>query len=253
MHMNSWIKKIFTRTARATGYEVIPAWMLKHYELSNHLRELFNQLNIKCVLDVGANAGQYRDFLRNIVGYEYLIISFEPQPTMAEILKEKSSSDPNWKVYNYALGSEDGEKILNITASSPFSSFLTPDNSHIAELADSNVVKSEVSVTIHRLDTVIDDIKKLYGIENIYLKLDTQGFDLEVINGSENTLNNILALQSEIPIIKIYNDSPDIITSLSSLLDRGFQITGMFPVNRDTYLRVIDIDCVMINNSAIPH
>jgi len=248
---NSWLKGWLAGIARSVGYEIVPTWRLDGFEFSNHLRDLFERLDIRCVFDVGANAGQYRDFLRTNVGYEHLIISFEPLPNLAELLTAKAATDPNWKVFPYALGNEDGTKIFNITASTQFSSFLSPDNSHIQGLEDKNIVASKATVNVHRLDTVFDDIKNKWGLENIYLKLDTQGFDLEVIKGGENSMKEILGLQSEIPMIQIYDNMPDFFTTLSTYLNKGYQITGMFPVNRDTDLRVIDFDCVMINEPVI--
>ena len=245
------MKDLLARIARFAGYEVVPVWRLEHFELSNHLRDLFDRLDIRCVIDVGANAGQYRDFLRTNVGYENLILSFEPLPDLVNILNEKSAADPNWKVFPYARGNENGTRTFNIAASSQFSSFLSPDNSDIQGLEDKNVVTSKTTVNIRRLDTVFDEIKKEWDVENVYLKLDTQGFDLEVIKGGENSLKEILGLQSEIPMIKIYGGMPDFSTSLDAFLNRGYQITGMFPVNRDANLRVIDFDCTMINEPVI--
>lgn len=86
--MRSRLINIAHKTLRQFGYELIPSWRLDSLELANHLRELFNFLDIKCVLDVGANKGQYRDFLRQHVGYKGLILSFEPISALAKNLME---------------------------------------------------------------------------------------------------------------------------------------------------------------------
>jgi len=70
------LKKHIKKTISKLGYELIrkPG---KSERLDFHLYKLFDLLKINCVLDVGANQGQYAHFLRNL-GYKGNIISFEP-------------------------------------------------------------------------------------------------------------------------------------------------------------------------------
>ena len=85
--MNRIIKNSMEQFFRKFGYEIIPSWGLEHdAPLARHLATLFQKLNIRCVLDVGANIGQYREFLRHQVGYDGLIISFEPVRENVNIL-----------------------------------------------------------------------------------------------------------------------------------------------------------------------
>ena len=102
------------------GFEVIPSWRMEQFELANHLQNLFTLLNIQCVLDVGANKGQYRDFLRAHVGYKGLIVSFEPVKSLAKHLESRSQSDDNWKIFPFALGSQDTELPINVMATDQF-------------------------------------------------------------------------------------------------------------------------------------
>ena len=91
------------------------------------------------------------------------------------------------------------------------------------------------------------ELKKKWPMQNLYLKLDTQGYDLEVIKGAENTLGEVRALQSEISILGIYSGMPDYLSSIKVFGEKGFDITGMFSVSRDKFLRVVEFDCVAIN------
>src|SRR4026209_949390 len=72
---------LLKRAARAAGYEIIPSWRCDSRGLPTHRPDLFERLAIDCVIDVGANRGQYGRLLRTEVGYRGYIASFEPQST----------------------------------------------------------------------------------------------------------------------------------------------------------------------------
>ena len=90
------------------GVEFLPRWRLARLPFASHLQRLFAKYEIDSVLDVGANRGQYRDFLRNEVGFTGMIISFEPVRHVFEQLERRTQEDPSWKAINMALGSTDG-------------------------------------------------------------------------------------------------------------------------------------------------
>ena len=244
--MKNTLIKLAKNTLSRFGYEIIPSWRMEQYDFANHLRELFKLLDIKCVIDVGANRGQYRDFLRAHVGYEGLILSFEPVSSLADYLFSKSKSDPFWEVFPFALGSSETTHSINVMTSDQFSSFLTPDHTVVADFTEKNKIDHQEQVLVRKLDILIDDLKKKYSIQNIYLKLDTQGYDLEILKGAENTLCEIMALQSEVSVLRIYAGMPDFLTTIKLLNEKGFDISGMFPVSRDRYLRVVEFDAVMV-------
>jgi hypothetical protein len=64
------VKDSVLRVSRSFGYDIVPLREMKERDFALHLRELLTRLDIDCVLDVGANAGQYRDFLRDKVLYD---------------------------------------------------------------------------------------------------------------------------------------------------------------------------------------
>ncbi len=83
--------------------------------------------------------------------------------------------------------------------------------------------------------------------ERPYLKMDTQGFDLEVVRGATETLRVVPVLQTEVSVRPLYAGMPDYITSIRTLEERGFELSGLFPVVYDTSFRVVEFDCVMAN------
>jgi FkbM family methyltransferase len=202
------------------------------------------------VLDVGANVGQYHDFLRDRVLYDGPIISFEPVSRHVDLLRERAHGDGDWHIEGYALGAEDGSLPINVMASDQFSSFLEPDNSRVREFEALNVACHVENVAVRTLDVVLPELQKRLGFGRPYLKLDTQGFDLEVLQGARSSLGGVCALQTEASVIGIYKGMPGYVDTIRYLDGRGFDITGFYPVSRDSSLRLVEFDCVMINRAA---
>ena len=125
---------------------------MDHYAQGEFLRRLFEYCHIDCVFDVGANEGQYGRFLRTQVGYHGLIVSFEPIPECAMILKESADKDERWLVEEVALGTEPGTALFNIMAGKQFSSFLKPDNSRAQMFSEQNQLAREIEVQVDTLE-----------------------------------------------------------------------------------------------------
>ena len=224
---------------------------MKERDFALHLRELLTRLEVDCVLDVGANAGQYHDFLRDKVHYDGTIVAFEPVSRHVEALLERSKGDRDWHIEGDALGAKDGSMPINVTVSDQFSSFLEPDNGRAGEYAELNVPCHTETVTVRTLDVVLPVLQERIGFGRPYLKIDTQGFDVEVLRGGTDSLAAVRALQTEASVIGIYKGMPRYQETISYLDEHGFDITGLYPVSRDSALRLVEFDCVMINRAAV--
>lgn len=245
--MNKTIKKIVSSFAHQLGYEVISC--KGNMLLPHHLVNLFRLLDINCVLDVGAHDGTYGKMLR-VYGYIGDIISFEPLKKSYELLEQNSHHDPGWKAYNFALGNSDSTMTRHITTSRDFSSFLEPNEYAAAQFPGEASVAQTEDVLMKRLDSVIKDVLDGVSSPRLFLKMDTQGYDLEVLAGASACVDNFLGLQSELSLVPIYNGMPDFIEALEQYKRRGFELTGLFPVTPDEKnLRVIEFDCTMIRTT----
>ena len=74
------IKDSVLKVSRSFGYDIVPLREMRERDFALHLRELLAKLQVDCVLDVGANIGQYHDFLRHRVFYDLSLIHIS-EPT----------------------------------------------------------------------------------------------------------------------------------------------------------------------------
>lgn len=240
MSMRSAMENLFDRF----GYSIIPQWPLENLGLSTHLCKIFDHFSIDTVFDVGANVGQYHDFLRQQVGFAGQVHSFEPQPHLAEVLRQRQSSDQNWAVHNLGLGSSNGELALNVMARDTFSSFRQPMADAAQTFSASNTVVDSVVVPVRRLDDLFPGT--VMSGHSCYLKVDTQGFDLEVLRGATEVLKVTRALQFELAIQRLYAGVPHYREMLEIVESMGFRMSGLFPISMDENLQAVEFDCVMV-------
>lgn len=226
------------------GLRVVPAWRLPDLPMVRHLGALFELHGIDTVLDVGANAGQYRDFLRHALGFRGTIHSFEPISALAQALEARRGEDRLWHVHHYALGRETVQAQINVMAKDDFSSLRAVSSSAPGLFRAQTVVARTESITLRRLDEVLADL----GLDpaRSYLKLDTQGFDLEVLAGAPHTVARLPALQLELAIQHIYEGVPDYREVLTQMEGLGFVPSALFPVSCDRQLRAVEFDCVLV-------
>ncbi|OGQ98793.1 MAG: hypothetical protein A2505_06575 [Deltaproteobacteria bacterium RIFOXYD12_FULL_55_16] len=225
------------------GYDLIKT--RKNILLPRHLHNLFALLDINCVLDVGANYGQYGTMLRD-AGYQGRIISFEPVSSSYQRLQQTAGKDGNWDTCNFALGRTEEELEINVTAASDFASFLPPSEFSKNTFGDVVAITRKERVQIKKLDDIFDKLMQGQNQARIHLKMDTQGYDLDVFKGAKHSLQNIASLQSEISVLPVYEGMPDYLKSLTTYRSAGFEVTGMFPVSHDSAtLMVVEFDCVL--------
>jgi FkbM family methyltransferase len=235
---------------RRLSVKLTPPWRGKDRALALHLRRVFAQQEIDCVIDVGANRGQYYRFLRYWVGFRGLVVSFEPIPELAADLADRARLEKNWLIKPCALGAQAATLKLNVMAQHSFSSVLTPDRSATRAFAEKNTVSKVIDVPVCSLDSAYREFAREHGISRPYLKLDTQGYDLEVLTGAHDTLAQVRALQSELSFKALYAGMPSWRTSLDTIAGLGFDVGNIFPLTQDAEHRLIEADCVFVRRNA---
>ena len=228
------IKKIFNNL----GLEI------SRYTSSNvaQMRKMIKHHNIDLIIDVGANTGQYATSLREFV-YSDRIISFEPLSSAYEKLVQNSKKDPLWEIApRMAIGDHDGEITINIANNSVSSSVLEMLDSHAKAAPDSVYINSE-TVRLSRLDSIAKDYISKYQSKSIFLKIDVQGFERQVIEGANDILPLIKGLQLELSLVPLYKDQVLFEEMLKILKKEGYQLYSVIPGFNDPKMgRMLQMD-----------
>jgi FkbM family methyltransferase len=186
---------------------------------------LMRQRAINAVIDVGANSGQYGTLLRQL-GFRGRIVSFEPLADAFAALQRAAANDPLWTCHNFALADADGTAIINVSANSYSSSFLpVSDRSVRIEPGIAYVGRQEAK--LRRLDDVIDEIVR--PDEVIYLKIDTQGYELNVLKGALKAIRRAPLIQLETAFFEGYRGQPLVEDVIRFLRQLGYRIVAFEP------------------------
>lgn len=169
---------------------------------STQLLAAINHVHANVVFDIGANIGQFAGDLRS-VGFNGKIISFEPLSAAHAQLTLAALRDSSWLAHpRVALGDEDGEIEINIAGNSVSSSVLPMLSAHSTAAVGSAYVASELTPLV-RLDSVSKQY--LNADSRSFIKIDTQGFEWQVLDGAVNTLNQAQGVLLELSLIPLYD------------------------------------------------
>jgi FkbM family methyltransferase len=208
------------------------------------LRAVLESRGVNCVIDVGAHIGGYASELRE-AGYRGEIVSIEPVAASFEALAARAARDPRWRAHRLALGAADGRARLQVTREANFASFLPPTRFSV-EWFEGSAVEREEEVEVHRLDAIFDALVAHVAEPRVLLKTDTQGWDLEVVEGARGCLHRVAALQVELSLRALYEGATGWLDALAGLRQLGFRPAHLTTVARDAELGVVELDCLLI-------
>ena len=228
MRPRLWLRRLI----RQLGYDLhsLPIYRLTLRDLEFDLPVLIGHSK-PVVIDVGANKGQTIDLLRRTLA-KPRIFSFEPNPTLAIGLEQKYSAY-GVMVEAMAVGSSEGISLLNVLENNELSSILELQRNDTNPFSDT-LVREVISVPI----TTIDSYAERQNLTHIdLLKIDTQGFDLEVLRGAAKTLrrravDNLLVEVNFASLSKGQGSFGDIEQFLA---DKGYGLLTLYEVVRSNF------------------
>ena len=179
---------------------------------------------IDTVLDVGANTGQFAFELRHDLGYKNRILSFEPLSTAFKLLQAQAAHDTAWQVFHHALGDVEETREINIAGNSESSSLLPMLASHLKSAPQSQYIGKE-SISVKTLDRVFPELCP--DARNVYLKLDTQGFEKNVLLGAAASLARIDTVQMELSLVPLYSNQVLFNEMHAFMIARGYTLIAI--------------------------
>ncbi len=193
--------------------------------------KLLEHYNIDLVFDIGANKGQYASGIID-AGYKNKIVSFEPLSSVYNIIENESKKYSNWVVApRCAIGAKKEEIEINISNNSVSSTLLNMMNSHIEAAPDSRIIGKE-KVQVFPLDEISVNYTK--GAKNIFLKIDVQGFEEEVLKGAKLMIDKAKGVEMEISLIPLYENQHWLLPQvLEYMTKKGFLMTSIVPAFTD--------------------
>jgi FkbM family methyltransferase len=157
--------------------------------------------NIRLVIDVGANAGQYGEELLR-AGFDGEIYSIEPQPDAHARLRDRARRWKRWTVLDAAAaGDREGWVEMTVAGNSVSSSVLPMLDSHI-QAAPSSAPVGRVTVRQTTLDSLF--AKRLDTEQPTLLKIDVQGYEPQVLAGAVRCLAKTRLVQLELSLQPLY-------------------------------------------------
>jgi FkbM family methyltransferase len=234
------------RLARRLGYDLTPRAKAKSPDAQ--LVAVLQHFRISCVLDVGANVGQYGSMLREW-GYPGRIVSFEPQAEVHGALARRAALDPAWQVApRMALGPRAGAIQIEVSAESDMSSIL-PQSALLQQISPSSAVVGRETVPLCRLDEVA--AWYLRPDDRAFLKIDVQGYEAEVLSGAGGLLERCTGIQLEMSLVPLYQGERGFRGLLDDLAALGFEPWLFLPGYFERKLaRQLQLDGVFMRAAA---
>ena len=217
------LKQPIRSVVARTGYEFVA---ISRPE-TRFLTDLLGVHRVSLLVDVGANQGQYAQHMRTL-GYQGKILSFEPGGEAHRLLLRNSSNDAPWEVRRLALGASSAQGWLNVSHDSVSSSLLEVAAPHVRVAPMSSASYTE-QVQVSTLDQELPNMEK----ERIWLKLDTQGSEDDILRGGYRLLPYVQVLQTEINLVDCYAGQADYRTIFDMAHSAGLLLVRVEPGTQD--------------------
>lgn len=238
-------KRGLRRLFWSVGIDIKPCNPL--YVVHLRRRMIMEEHGITLVLDIGANTGEYILSLREC-GYKGRVISCEPEPCAYRQLEYNAKSDPSWKVFPLGCGDQEGNTCLFVAGNSESSSVLRMTPRHEAA-APNSAYRDACVVKLVTIDSLIPDFSE--QDDQIFMKLDVQGYEHKVLRGAERTLSRIRVVEMEMSLVELYDDQLLFRPMLDLMDSLGYELVSIQPGLTDHRTgHVLQVDGIFVRRSG---
>lgn len=169
----------------------------------------------KVVLDIGAFEGGWTRMAKSIWPDASIIMVEANEEKRAKL--ETAASDANARLKFALLGAEDGKMV---------DFYVMGSGSSVFE-EESRFERKKVQKTVLSLDTLLADVDRAD-----FIKIDTQGYELEVLKGASRLLGRAEAVLLEVSLIEINEGAPLLDDVLAFMRAKGFFTYDIAEIHR---------------------
>lgn len=205
---------------RSSNFEIGSSQFLPNRIKSGEF-DWLRQRDIKTVLDVGANSGQFATMINTILPEAY-IYSFEPLEQCFKSLQQNTEEIENIQCFRFALGHENSHVMMHANEFSGSSSILEMADLHKTAFPYTKN-STEEPVEVRTLDSLLPQLRLR---KNVLAKLDVQGYELNVLRGAEEALSQIDILVVETSFYRLYENQPLFDDIYAYLSKKNFKYRG---------------------------
>ncbi|MBA4385633.1 MAG: hypothetical protein C0410_12920 [Anaerolinea sp.] len=196
----------------------------------------------RTVLDIGAHRGDVARQFAELYHPEFIGL-VEPLPDLLPLLRSMSLA-PRQKVFGCALGHERGKAILNVLANAPSSSLLEPVDDLSSYYGVDMQRVATVEVQVRTLDEVFAECE-LEALD--LLKVDVEGYELQVFAGGQETLKRTRLVVVEVVFFEAQKERPLFKDIYAALHNLDFELRGMTGYIYDSRGIPLHCDAVFMN------
>jgi FkbM family methyltransferase len=155
------------------------------------------------VIDAGANVGAYAKAMASVLP-EATIHCFEPAPATFDKLRQNTARLRNVRAYNLALGAQPATLPM-FTCPMDESNSLLKSTAILQDSWAKTRPTGQVQVEVSRLDDLLVR-EKAQG--RLFIKVDVQGYEIELLKGATTALQQCVLLQVEVSLVPLYENAP---------------------------------------------
>lgn len=182
--------------------------------------------NVDCLVDVGAHKGFFASSFSNLINVNK-IICVEPNRNLTFDIK-KNNPISNLVIETIGLSDKDGESTYFVHEDSTMNSIVEVDKIVLKEKFpfDNPSKLRETKITVTTLNSLFKRNNIRYT-DSVFLKIDTQGNELNILKGGLDVLPQIRGCLVEHMFVKAYRTDYSFIDLMNFMMENNFVFVGV--------------------------